>query len=1198
MNGERDIGIGTGGRPDTRRALSDFESELRARLRRARVRLLARGAAETLLWGLLWIAVVAMAASLARPAVNDLPSDALSLGWRRWLLWACAAIGLLFLLSDRIVLPLIRLGGLGTFSRRIDRSLGAEHMIVAAAEALRRPGRWRASGDVAQALVDRTIRGALQRLRRDPPASVRRPGARLDRLTGLVPLLLLIVGAAVDEAHIRRGWNRLAHPPDAFTPSIGLYAAPAPEALRAGSPLVLDAVDFGTPRGPVVCRVRGAFGPWEDIVAQEIDTHASGPFRRFRAEIPAVDEPVHCRFVRDGILTPEFRVDVYHPPRMTGMSAVLRPPAYTGLPDERLPRLPSVLEAPAGSGLDLAGRVNHPLRRAGFTNAAGDTLDLACRGDSVRGRLPIEVSDTWTPVLVDGRGLCNEAPVTMRIHAIADRDPSVELLRRDHGGLFPPDGVIRLDARAVDDYGISGLRLQLAVSEDLSTEAESDWTSHDLPERAGTVRFEDPALGGFEVDVRDPWRSSGETSMELDVQAGEIALMPGEALLLRLEAADNREPGPAGIGRSRVLRLMMPAAADILTEQLAGQESRLETLSELKRKAEDLSLDLERINRELKKFEDPDFARRMEAAEAVSRQAALQEALTRMADSLRREIDSAASRGMMSGEMVERMERIGELMESLDSTELESLRNQVQSAVETLTPAQIAEAVRKVAENQQMYLDRMDRTIALLEQMKREQEMAAAETMTEDLMRRQQALADPDRDAAARPGEQEDLADSTDELKAFLEDLAEDLDAGEPDPADRTAEGEPTGADPARAPETVMREAIESALEKMNERDPAASMRQAADRMKESSDATAEQHEAMRQLAALYHVLRQGHMNMQMTMQQAMIESLRRLTYELLELSHIQEDLAEDIPVDARGVSTVDLARRQQRVMRSVGVLRARLQEVTSMTSLLSFKLVRDLDRIEDVLRETVRNLREHRGVRAGSGARDALARINLMVMNLLTSVQASGGGSGGMSMPSAGERLQQMAQTQAGLNGLTRMLQQRMAGREGERSAAREQAERLGGEELGEEQRRLSEELYDLDRSSREANERLLGDLRRMAEDAETVARQISDGDISEETLRRQERILGRMIDARNSARKRDYERRRKSRTAGGVFGRQTGDEAAAGDRDGIRASPRRAWRPEEVPGEYRDLVQRYYDYLRRLESGAGPDRTTGERP
>jgi hypothetical protein len=159
----------------------------------------------------------------------------------------------------------------------------------------------------------------------------------------------------------------------------------------------------------------------------------------------------------------------------------------------------------------------------------------------------------------------------------------------------------------------------------------------------------------------------------------------------------------------------------------------------------------------------------------------------------------------------------------------------------------------------------------------------------------------------------------------------------------------------------------------------------------------------------------------------------------------------------------------------------------------------------------------------------------------------------------------------------------------------------------LGEEQAGLAGKMAEIEeeekRGDRPEGERILGDLGQLGRDMESISRELDDGLVSEETLIRQERILSRMLDARNSVRRRDYTTRRESRTATRLFEAQDGSDGA--EADTTEQPFRLRYQPlEKAPLEYRDLVRRYFtalDSLRALDPDllpGTPSRGEGDMP
>ena len=151
----------------------------------------------------------------------------------------------------------------------------------------------------------------------------------------------------------------------------------------------------------------------------------------------------------------------------------------------------------------------------------------------------------------------------------------------------------------------------------------------------------------------------------------------------------------------------------------------------------------------------------------------------------------------------------------------------------------------------------------------------------------------------------------------------------------------------------------------------------------------------------------------------------------------------------------------------------------------------------------------------------------------------------------------------------------------------------------LGEQQAEMAARMGELAEEERlqPEGDRLLGDLSELGRNMESIGQEIDDGLVSEETLVRQERILSRMLDARNSVRRRDFSNRRESETASRLYNEQNGGTA----RDPAESNNpfRLKYQPlAEAPLEYRDLVRRYFSALDSLGQAAPGASLEGDLP
>ncbi len=1147
-----------------------FRTALRRHLRAARRRTLAQGLLLAGAGTTVAAAQLALAVGWpgAAPVAVKAPCTLLLLGIGGWLLW------------ELVLRPLGRLGGPRRFAAGLDRAGGYRNVLVAAEESLRRPGRWRGP-DVLAGCTDRLQADAaahLTALRSVETLGL--PRWRPVLLLTAAFLGLIALGAGLHGPALLRGGLRLLTPlrVEGRPPAAGLHLAVVPAEAPAGSRVQVTAHDLGTPRGPVVCEVRSGRGAWRTLSTEKLPSWRPRPYDVYAATLADLDVDLEVRFTRDGMTTEARTLRVLHPPLLAGLAVEIAPPAYTGLPVQDLSPAPAALDALAGSRLSWRGRANRAVARAEILTTDGDTLAWHAAGDSIHGEMRAAEPLSWRVRLSDARGLSSTPGVLYELAVREDAPPRVALRREGHDGLLPGDGRLDLTVLAEDDFGVAGLDLLLRREAGDHALQDTTWTRIAILPPSGDAAADTPLGPATLTPTLEEGRARApRVVLRLGADVSALELLPGDVLALAAEARDTRRPAPPGRARSRVMRFFLPSAADLLASQALTEEERLAELEDLRRRSGDVSEELDRIRRELLKNPDPDFARRQEIDETLSRQQEMQSELERMTEDLRRDLDEAALRNLATSEMVERMDRVADLMDELRNEALDALREQLSEAMSQLDEQQLREAMAEVAERQQEFLDRLDRTIALLEELKREQEMSGLAAMLEEMMRRQEEIMNAE--PGADPSAAEQQAALNEELEALKERIAEALEDLEASSSEAPAPSD-----------DAMREALEQAMEMLESGELEKALEQAAREMGETPpqpDGGDAAHEAMRRMAALYHVLLEGQQGMQSAMQDFAGDVLRRVASELIGISRRQEALAGRIPSNLRDVRAPELPREQQRLLRATSALRDGLETAMASSGQVAFGLLDALDRAADVLSDSVEQLEAGYGRQAGDAARRGLGDLNALVVQLLTSAQMTGQGSGSCPMPSPamGQQLERMAREQAGLNGLTEQMRQQL-----NEAQRRDQQSRQGLQRLQSQQQGLAEGVREAAEQEREQpeGERLLGDLEELARDMERVADDLGRGHVDEEVLRRQERILSRMLDAHNSVRRRDYAKRRESRQAEGIYARQAGEEGDGDAEAGVAPLRLRPEQIERVPPEYRDLVRRYFRALRELERDA----------
>jgi CO dehydrogenase/acetyl-CoA synthase alpha subunit len=112
------------------------------------------------------------------------------------------------------------------------------------------------------------------------------------------------------------------------------------------------------------------------------------------------------------------------------------------------------------------------------------------------------------------------------------------------------------------------------------------------------------------------------------------------------------------------------------------------------------------------------------------------------------------------------------------------------------------------------------------------------------------------------------------------------------------------------------------------------------------------------------------------------------------------------------------------------------------------------------------------------------------------------------------------------------------------------------------------------------QSEQKPLGKLDRAIEEMEAVVNSLQQGDLNEDLVNRQQRILSRMLDAERSVHTRDYEKKRESMTADDVYSRTLGRRPESADAQSLRDEIQRAMQLK-APGEFEELIRMYFRAL-----------------
>ncbi len=886
------------------------------------------------------------------------------------------------------------------------------------------------------------------------------------------------------------------------------------------------------------------------IVAFELSVDGERAIRSENAQIDSLDRFLHReknlrlsqRYrARSGSITSDwYKITVLDRPVLRNLQVTLRPPTYTGLPETQLPLGIGDISALQGTTASVRVRSSIPDAHA-WLSFDSERQDLAL--EDFAGTIIVRDETSYRILLESSSGVRNIDPITYSVMPILDQYPSVELLSPDDHADLNDQLLIPLIIRVQDDYGFSRFTLSWSLTES---------------------RFGDTMESYQELVLPLPLTPEIEYSWDIDLTTG-LDIVPGDVISYFLTIWDN--DGYNGPKKNSTIthKLRLPS----ITEKYEVLEStQNETESGLESLLDDAELVREQFNElqdELRRKQDASWDDRQNLEGLQESLEEIQTRVDNLADNMSEAAQQMDDHSLVSDELLDLFEELQDVTEEIHSPELMEALQELQEAVSELDPAAMQESLEKFEFNEEMFRERMERTLELFKNFQVQQQLEEAARRAEDLKQVQENLSEQTEQNP--PAENvNDLIDeqqfSSEEMTALEEKLEEIRDRME-----------------------ELRNAPVSQMEQLNQETQAKElpekMQQNAQQMESGNMQQANQEQqmmsqSMEQLQSDLQNVQSGMGGQQMSINLA---ALKLILSNVLRLSHDQEGLRRQIAGATRESPLLRDFAREQSILNVGGrvvadSLRSLGRSVPQLSrDVLQFagNVLIHMSAATDALTDRDSNSAESHAIQAMTSLNE-LALLLSDLLNQLMNSSSSNSGSG-MSMEQMIQQLQQMAKQQSRLN---QALQDFFGREPGERLSA-DMQERL--QQLAAQQEAMRRQLTELAKERDLANQ-LAGNLERIAQQMEESIQEFQSGQISRPTKQRQQQILTRLLDASRSLQERGRERRREGRQGVETERRSPESLQESMSKDELRRALINALE-SGYARDYQLLIQRYFDLL-----------------
>lgn len=239
----------------------------------------------------------------------------------------------------------------------------------------------------------------------------------------------------------------------------GIAVEPGDTRVRRGeSQIVTARLGSGLSLDPTLYFRFGQDEDWSTL-----DLHAADGERTFAASIHGISEDARYYVAVSETRSPEYRITAFDPPYVERIDVRYDFPAYTGLA-AKIEEDRGDITAPVATRVSLAVTASKAVESAELRFSNGRSLALETAGGNLEGSFEVREDLSYTVHLVDSDDAENDDPVEYYVRALPDRAPRVAILEPKRDTRASPVDEVMIRVEAVDDFGLSTFSLNYAVN--------------------------------------------------------------------------------------------------------------------------------------------------------------------------------------------------------------------------------------------------------------------------------------------------------------------------------------------------------------------------------------------------------------------------------------------------------------------------------------------------------------------------------------------------------------------------------------------------------------------------------------------------------------------------------------------------------------------------------------------------------------
>jgi hypothetical protein len=806
------------------------------------------------------------------------------------------------------------------------------------------------------------------------------------------------------------------------------------------------------------------------------------PFQYYVQAMPSISAEW-----RDKLVSKTFSVETLNPPLVNDLQIEIQPPEYTALPRRFLDRNVGDLIAYPGSKINVSGLASKNLKKAQIVFSTDGKKNCRTQENKFVHSFIVNQDQTYFFILNDLEDLQNQDPINYTISVLADQYPFVEITEPGEDIEIAADGAVNIVIEGNDDFGFKSLNLHYQVEGKIKETRDTTWKV--IPIRLSSAHekhFQQSFLWNF---------ANLPVSFEDRVQ-------------YYVTLTDNDVIGGPKLSQSRTYFIRFPSLEQLFDEFDLTQNENLESTEDLAKESEELKKDLEEINREMKRENEIDWERKRSLEATIEKQKKIQEKLQQIEEELEKAIKKMENNNLFNPEVMEKYRQLQSLFQEIATPELLQAMDELQKALENLDQKSGQQSVEKFKINQERFKENLERTLALFEKVKLEQELDRMVKMAEQLKKEQSEISEKLQETnSLSDNEKQSLLQKEQNQKDLLERIEKSLAELEKNQSLDKYPKSQDHLDNAKQTGSELQNQMQSMMNQLSSGN--------------QSSAAKSSEKSGQQMEQLYSDLKKAQDEMTMADKKKILTKMQKITENLLKLSENEENLIDK----TRELSNYSdqfpvVAGSQQQIIEGMSHVIKDIIDLSHETFFISPQISKSLGSANGNMRKSLSELENRRQNSAGGFQKQAMAGINESVLSMNQSMEMMSSASSASGFEQYLEQMQKMAGSQGQLNQESLNFFQQNQG-----SLSMEQQGQL--RRMAAEQKALQKSMENVANEMQNRSD-ILGDLENMAKEMGEVVEDLQSLNIDRQTINRQQQILSRMLDAQKSVREKEYSKKR----------------------------------------------------------------------